>query len=182
MTDQFDALIEPLLSAEGGYVDNKADNGGETNFGVTIAVARANGYTGDMHAMTRDQAVAVYRAKYWITPRFDQIAAIDPSIAADLFDCGVNMGTGTAGQLLQHALNALERPTPDYPVLTVDGNVGPNTVYALKTFLGIRGALGATVLKRAFECLRGARYITLTDTHVNDHAFIFGWLANRVAV
>lgn len=182
MTDQFDALIGPLLSAEGGYSNDMRDDGGETNYGVTIAVARANGYLGDMRTMTRDQAIAIYRARYWTTPRFDQIAAVDPSIAADLFDCGVNMGTGAAGQFLQHALNALERPTPDYPVLTVDGNIGPSTLYALKTFLGIRGAPGAAVLKRAFECLRGARYIALADANANDHAFIYGWLANRVAL
>jgi hypothetical protein len=41
-------LIDALIEREGGYVNNPADKGGATNFGITEAVARANGYAGPM--------------------------------------------------------------------------------------------------------------------------------------
>ena len=49
-----DALIDALIEREGGYVHHPADKGGATCFGVTEAVARANGYVGDMRFLPRE--------------------------------------------------------------------------------------------------------------------------------
>ena len=38
-----DNLVDGVIDREGGYVDNPADKGGATCFGITEAVARANG-------------------------------------------------------------------------------------------------------------------------------------------
>src|SRR4051812_21850393 len=99
-------MLAELLRAEGGYVNNPNDPGGETNYGVTVAVARANGYQGSMRAMTRDDALAIYRSQYFHAPKFDDVFAMSPAIAAELFDTGVNMGPTKAVQFLQRALNA----------------------------------------------------------------------------
>lgn len=40
-------VIDGILSLEGGYVNNPADRGGATNWGITEATARAFGYKGD---------------------------------------------------------------------------------------------------------------------------------------
>ena len=40
------ALIDRLIAREGGYVDHPADRGGATHWGITTAVARANGWQG----------------------------------------------------------------------------------------------------------------------------------------
>ena len=42
-TVEVDALVDGLIEREGGYVANPADKGGPTCFGITEAVARANG-------------------------------------------------------------------------------------------------------------------------------------------
>jgi lysozyme family protein len=42
------AAIADLIAREGGYSNNPNDAGGETCFGITEAVARAYGYTGEM--------------------------------------------------------------------------------------------------------------------------------------
>ena len=104
-----DQLVDALIDREGGYVDNPADKGGPTCFGITEAVARAHGYAGAMRQLPRDEAAAIYRRIYWQRPRFDQIAARCPGVAAELFDTGVNMGPAVAVTFLQRALTAAGR-------------------------------------------------------------------------
>ena len=48
-----DGLIDGLIEREGGYVDHPADKGGPTCFGITQAVARAQGYAGPMRELPR---------------------------------------------------------------------------------------------------------------------------------
>ncbi|TAI82677.1 hypothetical protein EG333_15805, partial [Pectobacterium versatile] len=87
-----DEIFNAILNREGGYVNDLDDRGGPTNWGVTEKVARAHGYNGDMRNLTRQQALEIYEADYWYGPRFDQVAAVSPVIAAELCDTGINMG------------------------------------------------------------------------------------------
>ena len=61
MVDELDveALVERVIDREGGYVNNAADKGGPTNFGITEAVARAQGYRGSMRSLRREEAVDI---------------------------------------------------------------------------------------------------------------------------
>ncbi|MGN6622051.1 MAG: glycosyl hydrolase 108 family protein, partial [Sphingomonas sp.] len=68
-----DGLIDAVIAREGDYVANSADRGGPTRFGITQAVARQQGYPGNMQALPRTQAVAIYRRLYWIRPQIDLI-------------------------------------------------------------------------------------------------------------
>lgn len=174
------ALVEGVLDREGGYVDNPADKGGTTCFGITEAVARANGYDGPMRQLPRAEAAAIYRNLYWDRPGFDQVASRSERVAAELFDTGVNMGPAVAVTFLQRALTALNRNGKDYPDLTPDGRIGPSTLAALDSFLKIRGASGETVLLRALEALQGERYLRLAERRPANEAFLYGWLANRI--
>lgn len=180
MTEDLHALIDAVIDREGGFVDDPADRGGATRWGVTQAVARANGYTGDMRAYPRAAAVAVYRTLYWYRPRFDRIAARAPVLAADLFDTAVNMGAAVATGFLQRALNALNRGGRDYPDHPVDGTIGPATLAALDAFLTHRTPGGEAVLVKAIEALQGERYLSLAEQRPANEAFLYGWLANRV--
>jgi len=40
--------LDELIKGEGGYVNDPADLGGSTKYGVTEAVARTNGFKGIM--------------------------------------------------------------------------------------------------------------------------------------
>src|SRR5437588_7079731 len=126
-----DQLIDALIDREGGYVNNPADKGGPTCFGITEAVARASGYAGPMAQLPRDEAAAIYQRLYWLRPRFDQVAQRSEAVAAELFDTGVNMGPAVAATFLQRALTALNRNGTDYPDLAPDGQIGPGTLAAL---------------------------------------------------
>jgi lysozyme family protein len=57
--DHIDQLIDELIAREGDFVDHPADIGGPTRWGITQAVARRHGYTGEMHALPRHMAVAM---------------------------------------------------------------------------------------------------------------------------
>lgn len=119
-----DQLIDVLLEREGGYVNNPADKGGPTNYGITEAVARAQGYAGPMQSLPREEAAAIYTRLYWLRPRLDEVAKRSDAVAAELFDTGVNMGPAVAVTFLQRALTALNRNAKDYPDLVPDGRIG----------------------------------------------------------
>jgi lysozyme family protein len=173
-------LIDALIDREGGYVANAADRGGPTCWGITEAVARRQGYDGDMRALPRDEAAAIYRRLYWLRPRFDAVGERAPALAAELFDTGVNMGPAVAVGFLQRALNALNRGGGDYADIALDGVIGPKTLGALDAFLARRGVEGEAVLTTAIDALQGARYVGLAEQRPADEAFVYGWLKNRV--
>lgn len=173
-------FLQKLIAREGGYCDHPADRGGPTCWGITQAVARANGYHGPMRALPRAEAERIYRALYWEAPRFNAIAPIAPNIAEELLDAGVNMGPAVAARFLQRTLNALNRNGQDYDDLVPDGTIGPATLHALAAFLAVRGGKGETVLLKGMQALRGERYIALAESRPANEAFAYGWLANRI--
>lgn len=174
------ALIDEVIAREGGYSHHPADRGGPTNFGITQAVARANGYAGDMRKLPRTLAETIYRRLYWERPGYAFVAEVAPDIAAELFDNAVNMGPGTATGFLQRALNALNRNQKDYPDLKVDRTIGAKTLAALRAFMALRGKAGEKVLLKAIEALQGERYLALAESRPANEAFLYGWLANRL--
>lgn len=174
-----EALIAELIEREGGYVDHPADRGGPTRYGITEAVARANGYAGAMRALPREVAAAIYRRLYWQRPGYDRVAEKAPRLAEELFDTAVNMGPETASGFLQRALNALNRDGRDYPDIAVDRRIGPATLGALAGFLKARGPGGEAVLLKAIDALQGERYVRLAEQRPANEAFLYGWLANR---
>ncbi|MEJ7932910.1 glycosyl hydrolase 108 family protein [Sphingobium sp. AN558] len=175
-----ESLIDEIIAREGGYSNHPADRGGPTNWGITQSVARANGYVGDMRALPRSVAVTLYRRLYWEQPGYGFVAKTCPTLAAELFDTAVNMGTATATGFLQRALNALNRNQKDYPDLKVDRTIGAKTLAALAGFVALRGRAGEKILLTAIESLQGERYIALAESRPANEAFLYGWLANRI--
>lgn len=174
------SLIDDVIDREGGYVDHPADRGGPTRYGITHAVASAEGYTGALRELPRDLATAIYRRRYWLAPAFDRVALRTPALAAELLDTGVNMGPAVAAGFLQRVLNALNREQRDWADLAVDGNIGARTLHALDRLLATRGPAAATVLVRAVNALQGERYLRLAETRPANEAFLYGWLAHRI--
>jgi lysozyme family protein len=181
MTKTIDQLVDELLGREGGYVNDPHDAGGETNFGITLAVARAHGYGGAMRDLPRSTAADIYKRIYWTRPGFDRVAMIAPDIAAELFDTGVNMGPAVAATFLQRALTLLNRGGKDYPDIVPDGRIGDQTISALKAFRAARGLQGMHVLLEALNVQQGCRYLDLAEGRQANETFLFGWLLNRVA-
>jgi len=179
---RIERLLSDLIAVEGGYVNDAADRGAETRWGITAATARAYGYTGPMAALPEATARAIYRAQYVETPRFGDVMAIDPEIGAKLVDIGVNMGPVVAATFLQRWLNGFNDTGARYAELVVDGQVGNKTLDALRALLRWRGPMGATALLKGIHSSQGARYLDITEGNRSQRRFVFGWITNRVGM
>ena len=180
MIDHIDQLIDELIAREGDFVDHLADNGGPTRWGITQAVARRHGYTGEMHTLPRHMAAVIYKRVYWNAPAFDQSERLAPKLATEMFDIGVDMGTGNAIGFLQRALNALNRNGRDYPNIAIVRKIGPETLRAVQLFFRCRGPSAEPVLTKAIDASQGAHYVHLAESRPSQEAFLHGWLANRI--
>lgn len=176
----FYAAFERLVLIEGGYVDDPADSGGKTRYGITERVARANGYKGAMRDLSLDIAEAIYRSQYWDPLRLDSVARVSTPVADELFDSAVNLGVRRAATWLQRSLNVLNGRQGLYADMIVDGFVGPVTIAALRDYIEHRGDEGATVLLRALNGLQAAFYIELAERRERDERFVYGWILKRV--
>lgn len=112
----FTEALQHVLKHEGGYVNHPDDTGKETNFGITIAVARENGYLGDMRTIPMGVVESIYKRKYWDKVRADEMPE---SVRFALFDYAVNSGLGAAIRALQRVLGVAD-----------DGVLGPMTLAA----------------------------------------------------
>lgn len=175
-------IIDEVIAIEGGYSNDKDDAGGETNFGITIAVARANGYTGPMKDMPRTVAVNIYTRRYVQDPRFDAVVALDPEIGIELIDTGVNMGPTQAAMFLQRWLNGLNDSGSRYQKLFVDGRLGTVSLFALESYLKWRGRDGKKVLLRGLNSGQAVRYLEITESKPSQKKYLFGWMLNRVVM
>lgn len=136
----FDDAFLATVGNEGGYSNDPRDPGGETKWGITAAVARANGYAGPMREMPLSVAKAIYKARYWTPIRGDELP---PDVADDLFDIAVNHGVDTAIKALQTAVH-----------VTVDGDLGPKTVAAARAANPdkvVMGLIGLRMLRYALD-------------------------------
>lgn len=131
----FERALEVVLSEEGGYVNNPADPGGETNFGIS-----KRAYPDlDIKNVSRETAASIYRQDYWLATRCDQLP---PGLDLMVFDAAVNMGPKMAIRLLQGAVGA-----------QVDGVMGVDTLAKARLctgFLAARTAIKRMAVRRVF--------------------------------
>ncbi len=147
------AMLDPLLEHEGGLVDNPADPGGLTNWGISLRAYPWLGRDG-ISALSREQAGMIYRRDY-----FDAVRASEmpPDIALAALDSGVNQGITWTRRALQVAAG-----------VRADGVIGPQTLQALRT---------SEVLDK-FLLLRSDRYVA----NKNFSIFGKGWVRRLIKV
>lgn len=170
------AIVAGVFAVEGGYVNNPADPGGETNHGVTVAVAREHGYQGPMRELPKATAQRIYTQDYIERPGFHSVILLSPALGEKLVDAGVNAGPGRSARWLQQALNQLSRGGADFPLVTVDGHIGFQTLAAYQALERKRGRVKACELTlKLMDVQQGAHYMLQ-----NKPMFIVGWADNRL--
>lgn len=159
MSDEaFATAIKATLTWEGGYVNDPADAGGETNFGIS----KASYPTLDIKNLTRDGAIEIYKRDFW-----DKLGAskLTDAIGSKVFDMAVNMGSSQAVKILQRACNhcAPQRP------LAIDGQLGPQTTFTSNN-------VNQQDLLRMLRSECANFYIQLASEHPQMRKFLTGWL------
>ena len=110
----FLTVMDFVLKAEGGLVDNPHDPGGLTNFGIS----QKSYPNEDIRNLTKDRALAIYFLDYWTPIRGD---ALPLPVAFVVMDSAVNCGVRKAIVWLQAEAGA-----------TPDGVFGPKTLDAVE--------------------------------------------------
>lgn len=171
-------VIDHVVNLEGAYGNDPYDSGGQTKYGITEQVARANGYTGPMKDLPPQTAKDIYANEYILKPKLDKVYDIDQQLGLDLIDFGINQGVVVSVRLLQRWLNALNDGTKYYQDQTVDGKVGPSTLGQLNQFIKQRGSVDVLLL--GIRCSQGTHYLEITEKYPKNERFLYGWVKNRV--
>ncbi len=168
MTVSVETLIEDVIRREGGFVDQPADHGGPTKFGITqAALARHLGRAAaaaEVEGLSLEQARQIYRRDYYQGPQIDRLPErIQPFV----FDSAVNHGPGRAIGFVQRVCNLA-----GFAQLAVDGVCGPKTIraahdaaWAMKDWL-----LAALVEERR------SFYQAIVEAEPSQGVFLEGWL------
>lgn len=172
------AMIASIVYVEGGYTNDPYDPGGQTKYGITEKTAREFGYKGEMKDLPLETANEIYKILYVEQPGFDQFVEINPAIAHKLIDAGVNVGTARVSLWLQKALNTFSQNGKNYPVIEVDGIIGPRTIKAYKALEQTRGKEKACkLILKTLDAYQTNYYLSLTQYN----RYITGWIDKRVS-
>jgi len=150
----FKLAIPRVLNNEGGYVNNPADPGGETKFGIS----KRQYPDLDIKNLTLESAMEIYRRDYWD----EAWEALPQDVATKLLDMAVNMGRETAVKIVQQAAG-----------VTADGKFGVATISA------IMGKNPARLLNE-IRARAAVHYAKLVQSNPKLEGFLLGWMRRAV--
>lgn len=163
-----DRLIAELIDREGGFVDDSADRGGPTRFGITLGTLQAwrapvPVTRADVELLTREEATAIYQQRYVDGPGF--AAAIgDGRLLALVVDYGVLSGPVAATKALQRAIGIHD-----------DGVLGSQT----KRLLVSQG--GSVEVYKRLLAERISAHVEIVLTNPSQRRFLRGWISRCVS-
>lgn len=182
-------IIAHCVNVEAGYVNNPADKGGETKYGITYATAQEHkaelverfGWNGKVIDLTQDMAMYLYRTKWWDRLCGDQLLEIHPFLADRIFDVGVNAGRTRGVLWAQEILNVLNRQEKDYPDVKPDGLLANDgaTIKAFRSFKAKRGMDGMETFIQYLLGEQSHHYKSISESRKLNEEFTYGW-GNRV--
>lgn len=152
---------------EGGYVDDPADRGGATKWGISLRLLKqldmdidGDGDIDalDIRALTRERAGKIFQQEFW---RFERLRSQD--VATKMFDTAVNCSVRVSTKIAQRSLNWLGWR------LAVDGLLGPVTVAA------INNAPEAEFF-REYRARQADFYARIVLRRPSQERFLLGWM------
>ena len=161
----FDIAVEIVLRHEGGFVDDPADPGGATKFGISPRWLDAMSLKDNVRELKQERAVMLYREHFWEPYAFQHWPEQD--LATKVFDATVNMGPAQAMKCFQRSLRACGQSQ-----VLDDGVYGPVTMRAKLTALDEYGDGVLTATRSELA----AFYRVLTTVRPASAKFLDGWL------
>ena len=177
-------ILGGVYHDEGGYVNDPRDRGGETNLGVTKAVARESGYTGPMKAFPKqcdeDTPVCgdkIYFENYMEKPGYVPIIKADAAVGEELVNSAVNFGPHYPSTWLQASINELCVGSK----LKVDGKIGPGTqAQFVQCQTNIGKAAFCLAMLDKLDGKQRARYDWIVRKNPSQKVFYKGWINKRI--
>lgn len=156
------AIIDRVIEREGTiYVNHPKDRGGPTRYGITLpTLERWRGRpvsAEDLRSLSREEAAAIYRARYVEAPGFLSVTS-DDALLACLVDYAVHSGPRSAILALQRVVHA-----------TIDGVIGLDTITAVR-------ALPPTEVRWRLLVLRAEMLCRIVGHDSSQRPFLRGWL------
>lgn len=167
----FAAAFALTMKAEGGYVNDPQDPGGETYKGVARKMnSKWDGWTLidmakkeknfpanlDSNAALQDKIKSFYEINYWDKTRCDEIK--DQGVAASIFDFSVNSGPIASSKVVQFIVGT----EPDGVI--GDVTLGKINSYDPHTFLAL------------FALGKISRYLHICEGRQESKKFFYGWV------
>lgn len=185
MTLTYDDALAFVLRAEGGYVNNPADPGGATNYGITQATY--DDYREDedkpaqsVRLITKDEVARIYHTRYWrLCGAPALVAAAKHRLAFVTFDWAVNAGVSRSQVYVQ----AVVGTTPDgmWGERTLDAIALCDDAAATSAYLALRAdhyraRVGQDAARDRLTANRlPPKYVP--KVHPPSGQFLKGWLA-----
>jgi len=174
---EFNLAIPIILRHEGGFVNDAADPGGATNFGVSLRWLKSQGLIDDLihetgadlaiqdrsqeevlavHRISVDEAKAFYQKFWWDAYHYGTFIA--QAVASKVFDMAVNLGAPRAHKMLQHVIGA-----------AVDGILGQASYAAANNWPSVP-------LLTSLQNVQADFYRAIVSANPARTKFLAGWL------
>lgn len=163
-----------ILEGKDEITNDPDDRGGLTKWGIS---QRAHPDV-DIVNLTEEDAVEIYKRKYWDSIRADELPYPLDVLA---FDMSVNHGPGRAVRFLQSTVNGvlpLVKQEARPARLRVDGAIGAETMGRVME-LHRCNPLATPLMARDMLLRRTRFYTRLIRVH-SQRKYIYGWLRQRV--
>lgn len=183
----FEKAFNLTLAHEGGYSNDPNDPGGETIFGVArkknptwagwpvLDNFKSDKLNFPKNALADSSILShvksLYKKQYWDIHLLDSVSSQE--IANEMFDTGINQGTGKAASFLLLTLNLLNRQSKDYTDVPQDGIVNASDIAILNSH-----KRPGNVLK-TLNGLQFMHYYNITKSNPKFEEYFNGWL-NRI--
>ncbi len=182
----FMIAYKPTMGHEGYYAYDPDDPGGETWKGISrknwpnwhgwqiIDEAKKGS---NFPSSLKDNGELEFHVQEFYKEHFFEKNSLHliryQAIVNEVFDTGVNCGSGIAAEFLQRVVNAANRDQKDYPDIKVDGDIGNKTITALTVLVERRGY---DIVIQCLNILQGNRYFEIMERRPVLEKYFFGWL------
>lgn len=183
----FNKAFNNTLGHEGGYSNDPNDPGGETIYGVArkknpswegwplLDNFKKDKLNFPKNALEDSSVLshvkALYKKNYWDIHLLDTLNSQE--IANELFDTGINQGTGKAASFLLLALDILNRQGKDYADVPQDGIISQSDIQIVNSHKRPQNIL------KTLNGLQFMHYYNITKSNPSFEDYFNGWL-NRI--